>query len=269
MDKKTKQILHVSSYDDDGIHSMHITLGAAVPFLPYVLSLLVLVVTVTSILLFKRTREAIFQHKRMYTIVLAITGVSLFGSVLALNYIGMLVCLGIFFVLTFATYIRTVMTKKMFERVQAVSAIGGILVGIVAIIQCFLNRKVVNFRPISFAFNPNYLGLICTLSALISLVSLLERNSSEKNNKNILTQILFALSGAICVATVFLSESRSSLLGLLAGITVYFLLKKRFVIFSLIVICGASLIILGYFYPNVFGWTNSISFVLNQRINTM
>lgn len=267
MDRKYKTTaLRIGSYDEDSLHVMLVTLGATVPFLPYVLALLVLVSVVTSILLFRRTREALFQHKRMFTIALAITGNSFLGAILALNYIGMLVCLGIFWVLTFATYIRTVMTKRLFERVQFVTAVGGIFVGIIAIVQCILNRETVNFRPTSCVFNANYLGLIVALSALMSLTAFFEGKPILKNKKYPLTQILFALSILICVVTVFLSESRSSLLGLIAGVTLYFLLKKRFIVFSVIVACGVSLLTLGYFYPDAFGWTNSISFVLNQRI---
>lgn len=254
-----------SLYDKDDLHVLLITLMALMPYLPYVLSAAILVIVSASILIINRTRAVLLQHKRMYTIVLAITAVSLLGSVLSKNYIGIAITFGVFVVLTFATYARTAMTKALYKRVQTVTAFGGIFTAVVVVIQ-----KIAIFapddRPTGLAFNANYLGAIATFTALISIMAFYEARNGEEHKKFVLRRILFACSVIANLITLLICESRSSLLGLMAGVFVFFLLKKHYILCSLFLIGGVGVWVLGYFKPQLFGWTNSLTFIFNQRV---
>ncbi len=256
--------LRVRSETHTRLDMLIITVMAAMPFLPYILSALTLIAVSITVLIVKQTRNAVRAHSRMYTIVLAITMLSLISSVIRKNIIGVFVTLGIFLVLTFATYARTVMNKTLFKRVVHVNCIGTFVSLAVVIVQR-LREANPDYRPTGFAYNANYLGSISVLSALLALIAFLEKTDNVLTKRKIREKTVYLFTLLANVVIILICESRSSLLGIMGGVFVLLLLRKNYLMCGVFAIGGVGVWILGYFYPDVFGWANSLVFSVTQR----
>lgn len=256
--------LRVRSEEHTGLDMLLITLMAAMPFLPYVLSAAVLIFSSASILIVKHTRNAVKAHSRMYTIVIAITLLSLVSSLISKNMTGVFVTLGIFLVLTFATYARTVMNKTLFKRVIHVNCIGTVVSLAVVIVQR-LSIANPDYRPTGFAYNANYLGSVSVLSALLALIAFLEKTDGSCEKFRVKEKAVYLFTLLANVVIILICESRSSLLGIMGGVFVILLLRKNYLICALFAVGGIGVWVLGYFYPDVFGWANSLVFSVTQR----
>ncbi len=256
--------LRVRSKAHTSLDMLLITVMAAMPFLPYVLSAGILIAVSVSILIIRQTREAVRAHLRMYSVALAITLVSLIGSVIWKNIIGLWVTLGIFLVLTFATYARTVMNKALFKRVIYVNCGGAFLSLLVVLIQRMSDSNP-DYRPTGFAYNANYLGSIAVLSALLALIAFFENWQENKDKRFFIEKTLYLCTVLANCVTILICESRSSLLAIMAGVFMLLILKKQFVLCGVFAAGGVGVWLLGYFYPEAFGWANSLVFVFTQR----
>lgn len=256
--------LRVRSRTHTQLDMLLITVMAAMPFLPYVLSAGILIVISFSVLLIKQTRDAVRAHMRMYSVVLAITAVSTISSIVWKNVIGLWVTLGIFLVLTFAVYVRTVMNRQLFKRVIYVNC-GGTLLSLVAVLFQRIREPNPEYRPTGFAYNANYLGSIAVLSALLALIAFFEDWKEARDKRFIVEKIMYVFTVLANGIIILICESRSSLLAIMAGVFVLLLLKKKFILCGLCALGGVGIWLLGYLNPEVFGWANSLVFVFTQR----
>ncbi len=259
--------LKQSAYKETSLDRLLVTVMAAMPFLPYVLSAAILIIVSVSVLVINQTRAALMQQKRMCAVGLGITAASLTGSLIYGNVIGLWITLGVFLILTFAAYVRTVMNKALFDRVITVSCFGTFLQLIAVVFEAVYKSEAVRegYRPVGFAYNANYLGSIAVLAAIFSLIALFENKSIADVKKNILKNIMYAASVLANCIILLICESRSSLLGLMAGAFVLLLLKKQYILCAIGAAGGIGIWVLGYFYPQMLGWTNSLIFVFVQR----
>lgn len=256
--------LRVRSNEQDDLHTLIVTIMAIMPFLPYILSAAVLITVSMCILVFKHSRAAVMRHKRFFTINLAITGISLVSSLLAWNIVGILISYGIFLVLTFATYARTVMTKELFKRVIYISCFGS-LVSLATVVFQRIKEPNPNYRPVGLSFNANYLGSVAVLCAVLAIVQFFEND--EKGEKGyLLKKILLAASVVANGLIILICESRSSLLAIMGTVFIYFLLRKWYILCGVLAVCGAGVWIIGYFNPDIFGWTNSLTYIFTERV---
>lgn len=257
-EKIPKLGLRVRSNTVDGLDMLLVTVIALLAFVPYIMSGALLVVVWISILSIKRTRKAVFKQKSMLLLTVGISTLSLVSSVIASNLIGALISIGVFAILTLGAYLMQVMNKALFERALLVIAIGSIPTAIITVIQQIV-IEYEEYRPSAHAFNPNYLGAIATLSAVIMLVFVLENGIDAK------LRLLYGAAFLSSCVTILVTESRSSLLALMACIVAYVFLKKKYVLCALAVVGGASLWAIGWFKPELFSWSNSLIEVFTVR----
>jgi O-antigen ligase len=257
-EKIPKLGLRVRSNTVDGLDMLLVTVIALLAFVPYIMSGALLVVVWISILSIKRTLKAVFKQKSMLLLTLGISTLSLVSSVIASNLIGALISIGVFAILTLGAYLMQVMNKALFERALLVIAIGSIPTAIITVIQQIV-IEYEEYRPSAHAFNPNYLGAIATLSAVIMLVFVLEKGIDAK------LRVLYGAAFLSSCVTILVTESRSSLLALMACIVAYVFLKKKYVLCALAVVGGASLWAIGWFKPELFSWSNSLIEVFTVR----
>ena len=242
----------------DGLDLLLVTVIALLAFVPYIMSGALLIVVFVSIFAIERTRKALFKQKAMLLLTVGISVLSLISSVIAKNLIGALISVGVFIILTVGTYLMQVMNKALFERAMLVIAIGSIPTAVITVIQQIV-VEYEEYRPSAHAFNPNYLGAIATLSAVMMLVFALEKGIQTK------LRVLYGTAFLSSCVTILVTESRSSLLALMACTVAYVFLKKKYVLCALAVVGGASLWVIGWFKPDLFSWSNSLIEVFSVR----
>ena len=204
----------------DGLDLLLVTVIALLAFVPYIMSGALLIVVFVSIFAIERTRKALFKQKAMLLLTVGISVLSLISSVIAKNLIGALISVGVFIILTVGTYLMQVMNKALFERAMLVIAIGSIPTAVITVIQQIV-VEYEEYRPSAHAFNPNYLGAIATLSAVMMLVFALEKGIQTK------LRVLYGTAFLSSCVTILVTESRSSLLALMACTVAYVFLKKK------------------------------------------
>ena len=242
----------------DGLDLLLVTVIALLAFVPYIMSGALLIVVFVSIFAIERTRKALFKQKTMLLLTVGISVLSLISSVIAKNLIGALISVGVFIILTVGAYLMQVMNKALFERAMLVIAIGSIPTAVITVIQQIV-VEYEEYRPSAHAFNPNYLGAIATLSAVMMLVFALEKGIQTK------LRVLYGTAFLSSCVTILVTESRSSLLALMACTVAYVFLKKKYVLCALAVVGGASLWAIGWFKPELFSWSNSLIEVFSVR----
>lgn len=242
----------------DGLDLLLVTVIALLAFVPYIMSGALLIVVFVSIFAIERTRKALFKQKAMLLLTVGISVLSLISSAIAKNLIGALISVGVFIILTVGAYLMQVMNKALFERAMLVIAIGSIPTAVITVIQQIV-VEYEEYRPSAHAFNPNYLGAIATLSAVMMLVFALEKGIQTK------LRVLYGTAFLSSCVTILVTESRSSLLALMACTVAYVFLKKKYVLCALAVVGGASLWAIGWFKPDLFSWSNSLIEVFSVR----
>ena len=255
-----------SNADKDELNILLVMLVCIMPYMHYVPSSFLLIVTGLSVLAIKRTRALVIMQKEICIVGAAIVVLSGAGAAFSGNVIGLAVTLGIFLIFILLAYLKSVMTPFLTRLAFRTVGVGGIFTFVIVIIQRISERDP-GYRPTGWQWNANYLGAVSVLSAMICLLSVLDGCGCDEKRLITPEKCFFTASLLCNCASILICESRSSLLGLMACVAVILLLKKRFVIFSLCAVLGASVWALGYFKPELFGWANSLTYVFTQRFD--
>lgn len=265
-ENKSNYVLRVRSKNvTDDLDMLLVTVIALTAFVPFVLSGALIVTVFAALMLIHRTRKAVFAQKELFLLTCAISVLSLVSSLISLNFIGVLISVGVFVLLTVGAYLKEVMNRHLFERAALVVAIGSIPTAVVTVVQQIL-VEYEEYRPSAHAFNPNYLGAIAALSGVIMLVELFEKCDQDTPKRTVLVKkSLYAAALLSSGVTVLVTESRSSLLALTACAAAYVFLKKHYVIFGVAAALGAGIWVVGWFKPELFSWSNSLIEVFTVR----
>lgn len=240
---------------------------AVVPFCDYITSGLLVLLIAGAILIKKELRNEAFSDKRAVIVCAAITGWSLLVSVIARNYEGMAISVGIFCTLLSLCYTKNAITEKTFRKITVILAYGSVVAFFCALIQKFvIFSDGDQYRPTAGAFNANYFGTLIISVALMSLIRLTDKEVTRAEHEWYDPTKIF-WSGILCVniLSLLICESRSSLLAFMACAIGVFFLRKMYLICGAAVVGGGAVWAVGWIRPDIFSWTNSLSFIIRER----
>lgn len=212
------------------VEKLYVLLGASI-FIHYALLVVVSLVILTEIFVSGEYKK-ILKNKSLM-IVEAVLGFSIIMSIIYKNYYG-LIAVPILLCLMVGRYYTLIIDdnfkKNNLELIAKFSAVAFFI----SIVEYFVTKS----RAGYFAYlNPNYLGSIMMLAAIINLYFFFEKKSKENF-------AIFILN----IVTLLLSGSRTALAAVVAGILVlfYFYLKKKYFI-------GCICLFIGYITGVYFG----------------
>ena len=241
--------------------------SAVIVFTHYILSAIILIVITSFILIRKDLRVTALQDSRLFIINCLISGLSLFSSLLSKNLIGCGISCGVFLVLILFGYLKSEIDEVGFRKYAVISMFGSIVFFVSAVVQKLIYRNA-NYRPTAGAFNANYYGALIVMVTLLALTRLFEKcEGSTENLWYMPTKAFYLFVVIINVVALFLSESRSSLLSIMVCIGIYLILKKKYMFCIVAGVLGVGVITVGWFHPELFSWTNSLSFVITERVD--
>ena len=254
------------SCQTDDLHRLIAFFVSVIPFLHYVPSSFLLIVAGAAVMIIPRARRLVTVHKEMFWVSMAIVMISGVGACISKNPVGLAVTLGIFLILVLGCYLRSVMTPSLTEYMADIVGCGSVFTFGIVIVQRLVERNP-GYRPTGWQWNANYLGAVAVLSTVIMLYRLFDGYGCDGSRALTPKRLFFA--GAILAncATIMICESRSSLLALMASVAVLLLMKRQYILFGLGAVCGIGIWALGYFFPEAFGWANSLTYVFMQRFD--
>ena len=254
----------IRSTAENELDMLLVGLLALVPYVHFVISAVMILTISLSLMVMRRTRLRILEQRKLIIITALIVFVSSVGSLLSGNVIGLAVTLGVLLILICAAYVRSVMTRAILNRVFKTVALGSLVTIVIVLIQRFSDSNP-GYRPTGWQWNANYLGSVAVISALISMIAFFENYGCDGRNKRTFYKALYAAAFFANIAIILICESRSSLLAIMAVVVVYMLLRKHYILGIAAVLLGVSVWVLGMFYPAMFGWANSLTYVFTQR----
>ena len=210
-----------------------LTFAAAVSiFLPYYVSACVLVGIALYVLCGRQRRIRIVSMPYS-KLIFAVIGVGCLVSLGYANYVGALVSVLIACALVTGLYLRSFMTRRLFNRILDVLCVGGLCVSVAAILQKLAGGA--DVRPFVVFDNPNFFATVMEMMVLIAVYRLMG-NPRHSN---------FYFSAALLAAFgVYLSGSLSAFAVCVAGVALYLLLRGHTKTGVLIIVLAAGFVLL-------------------------
>lgn len=198
-----------------------ISFAAVSIFLPYILSAIVMTFLASYIIVNKYTRQLIFIHKGSNLLKI------FFGYVLIIpflykNWLGLLVGIGMIMAMIFGLFMRSVMTKELYERVLHLICIMSLTSAGYAIVEKLLNSLLDSrhsHRIASVFSHPNYFGTIVGTVIIICAYKILT-NQGHK--------LFYILVGLVNTISIYLCKSMFVWMEVFIGVTVLLFMLKYY-----------------------------------------
>lgn len=195
-----------------------VILLAASIFAPFYVSMLVVIgiALMTMINCKKRVRAFEAPYTKFLFVFLIVT---FFVAAIYNNYIGMAYSILIYAAVSCALYLRSIMTRSIFNAAMDLICVGSILSLFVALYQkASAFQTMPDYRPVSVFTNANYYGMIIEFVVIIALYRIF--TNAE------LSAFYFAVIGLNFIG-LYLTASFSSFTAMFAAVTLMLVLKKK------------------------------------------
>ncbi len=232
----------------------------------YALSAIILIILGVWSYIDREAREGILSDKKYFSLIIAVSGMSLISSAVALNFIGVGISFGVFFVLSVGGAAKSLAREKSFDVFCVLCCILSVSALVCAIWQKSLPWYTEGYRPTAGALNANYLGTLTIMTMCVALVRVFYSKPSEKGHSWYRpTRVFYIVVFLLDTVMLFLTESRSSLMAFMAAVALFLLFNRKYLVFSGVAVAGAIIWVVGWFYPDMFSWSNSLSFIITER----
>lgn len=185
--------------------------------------------------------------------------VPFFVSAVYNNYMGMLYSMLVLAAMICAFYLRSVMTRPLFNRMMDTACGASLVCAAVAFLQkAAVFTSAPDYRPVAFFSNANYYGMMIEFIVLIAMYRLFA-NRRE--------------SGFYCVVIgvnlmgLYLCASMSSCMGLLCGVLVMLYLKKCYKCMGVFLGAALFFVAASLLFPSIFPRVEAIDTTLGQRLS--
>lgn len=203
-----------------------VVFATAAIFLPYILSGIILISLAIYILWNKDTRQLVFIHPGSGILKCFFTYM-LFISLLYQNWVGLLAAIGISLAIVLALYMRSVMTKELYERLLTfVCGLSLTSAGyaITEAIISFLIDGRHNHRISSVFFHPNYFGTIVGTVIIICVYKFL----TNKENRS-----FYLVVACVNIISMYLCKSMFVWVEVFVGVTILLIALKKYRLLAL------------------------------------
>jgi len=227
-------------------------------FLPFYISVAVICLIAIMTLINHEKRAEAFKEPYSKFIICAMVGEFLVAVVYS-NHTGMLYAIAILVILITGFYVRSIMTRKIFNTMMDVACLSSVACAMIAIFQkIYVYSTKPSFRPVSTFTNANYYGMMIEFIVLIAVYRLL---TNARDKKFYFTVIGMNLIG------LYLSASMSSFIGMSCAVMVLLLLKGRYKLAVLFLLLAVSFTVFTFFLPQFFPRIGDVDHTMDQRLN--
>lgn len=159
------------------------------------------------------------------------------------NYWGILYSIVIIALVMCAFYIRSMMTRQLFNRMMDMACVGSIWATVYALIEkiSMLHVKA-SYRPMSLFHNANCYGMMIEFVVIIAVYRIFTNQKLKK--------FYFAVIAANMLG-LYLCASVSSVVALAVGLLLFLLMKGKYKLIGVLVLVGGAFFLAGAFIPNL------------------
>lgn len=226
-------------------------------FLPFYVSVaMVSAITIMVLINYEKRAEAFREPYSKFIAVCLV--VSFFTAQVYSNSVGMVYSMLALAGLISCFYIRSFMTRQLFNTAMDTACLCSVACAVVAILQKISTYPVrPSYRPVSVFTNANFYGTMVEFVVLIALYRLFTNSQNRK--------FYLLVIGANAVG-VYLCGSMSSVLALGCAVLVMLALKGRFR--TVAVLCGLGLVFVvsSFIFPEIFPRITIIDQSWEQRL---
>lgn len=216
----------------------------------------IFLIAVMALFNYKKRAEA-FKAPYSKFIICAMLGEFLVAAVYS-NHLGMLYALAIVAVLIAGFYVKSIMTRQLFNTILDVACLSSVACGIIAIFQKLsVYSAKPSYRPVSTFTNANYYGMMIEFIVLIACYRLLTNAYNKK---------FYCIVIGVNIIGLYLSASMSSFIGMSCGVLVLLLLKGRRKLAFSTVLFAVAFIIISFFLPRFFPRIGDVDHTMGQRL---
>lgn len=193
---------------------------AAAIFLPYILSTIILVFLAIYIVVNKQTRKRIFADKNTNVLKVFMAYI-LIVPFLYRNWLGFAAGIAIILAIVLGLYIRSIMTKDLFERILNLVCAFSITSTTYAVIEkivFIINSGRVNHRIAAVFFHPNYFGTVVGTVIIICAYKVLTKQGHEW---------FYYMVAGMNVISMYLCKSMFVWVEVFVGVAVLLVIMKR------------------------------------------
>ncbi|WP_283607402.1 O-antigen ligase family protein [Faecalispora anaeroviscerum] len=227
-------------------------------FLPFYVSMAaVSIIAFMTVINYERRAEA-FGDPYSIGIVLFFLFTGFVGQVYN-NHIGSAYSLFAAALLVCGFYIRSFMTKQLYDQAMDTACLSSVACAAVAIFQKISTYATnPSFRPISTFINANYYATIIEFVVLIAIYRMI---TNAQNRRFYMIVIASNLVG------LYLSASMSAIFSLGLAVLVFLFLKGKRKMATMIALGGMLLVVFGLILPELFPRIEFIDQSWDQRVN--
>lgn len=199
-----------------------ITLSTCCVFYPYMLSGLVFLVIGLYITFSKQTQHLIFTHKGSGALRIFLC-LSIAFPILYRNWLGLIVALAMSLGFIFSLYLRTIMTRVLYERCLSLIcflSVSGTIFGLLETITRSIRLQQFSGKRVSAQFfYPNYFGTIAATAIIICAYKILTKQGK---------QICYYLIIAANIVSLYLCKSMFAFAEVFIGVLVLLVILKHY-----------------------------------------
>ena len=245
----------LKSRDADTVAPMALAVSLFFPF--YISVAAVSTVAVMTMVSYRRRSQAL--ESPYGKALMGILIVPFFVSAVYNNYMGMLYSMLMLAAVICAFYLRSVMTRPLFNRMLDAACAASIVCAALALLQkAAAFPTAPDYRPVSTFTNANYYGMMVEFMVLIALYRLF---SNPKERGFYCAVIAFNLVG------LYLCASMSSCLGMVCAVLLMLYLKKCYKCVGLLLGVAALFALSSLLFPMIFPRVEAIDTTFGQRLS--
>lgn len=216
---------------------------AASVFLPYYLTMAVIVGLSVYLLISPRTRGRIFVHEGS-KFLLPFFALTLIVPLLYQNWLGVLCGLGLILILIIGLFVRSAMTRDIFEHMVTLVCLLSVPMTIVAIIEMLLMQPHFDglYRCFTVFMNPNYFATITGTVIILCGYKVVSHQGHP---------FLFYGIAAFNLISIYLCGSLFVWVEIFIGVATLLLLMRRHHMLSALLLTAGCFCILLYCFPDL------------------
>lgn len=225
------------------IDSLLVLLLAASIFVPFYFSVVVTSGIAIMTMINCKVRSKAFSSPYS-KFLLGFLIIPFFISAIYSNYWGMLYAIVILAVATCAFYVRSVMTRPLFDKVMDLSCVASIWCAVIAVYQKVTAYGAApKYRPISVFHNANCYGMMIEFIIIIAMYRIFTNKRGKK--------FYLAVIGANLVG-LYLAASCSAFIATACAVMTMLVMKNRYALALGLVFAAASFLTIGVIFPSIF-----------------
>jgi O-antigen ligase len=238
-----------------------IVLGLALSiFVSIYFTIAAILMTLGYMIMQDRIRPLFISVRRAYWL-LAFCASSLVVSMLYQNFTGMLIAFAMSVIFLIAMFVRTVMTRELFEKIIDLCIWASVYCFAVAIFQQLLHVGE-DYRADSTFFNANYYATIIEFAVLFCVYRLFGGGASIRKKVFLSAVILMNIFG------LYLCDCRSAFIVLGVAVPVMMILMKKLKELFILLCAGVAAVAALYLIPDLFPRVDQLDgdFAIRLRI---